>query len=49
MPHILFLLVKHAVFYRVDPKELEGRVIEHGQTIVQLGNHYTFIFIIVCL
>lgn len=26
--------------FRVDPKELEGRVIEHGQTVVQLGNHY---------
>lgn len=26
-------------FFRVDPKELEGRVIEHGQTVVQLGNH----------
>jgi len=26
-----------SLLFRVDPKELEGRVIEHGQVIVRLG------------
>jgi hypothetical protein len=31
--YIYMLFIHH----RVDPKELEGRVIEHGQVVVRLG------------
>lgn len=33
----------------MDPKELEGRVIEHGQVVVQLGKTHTTLFIFINL
>lgn len=45
-------IIKYLMFrsFRVDPKELEGRVIEHGQTVVQLGNHYFTLFaLFICI